>query len=342
MSTKYIKLNDVLKLENGQLYNDVELAYHTYGELNEDKSNVIWVCHALTANSDVFDWWKGLFGANDLFNPKDHFIICANIIGSHYGSFSPLSVNPSTKLPYFHDFPLITIRDMVQAHVKLANQLGIVKINTLIGGSLGGQQALEWSIFEPNKIDNLILLATNARHSSWGVAFNASQRLAIENDITWIEKNKTAGLDGLKVARSIALLSYRNANAYNLTQKNPLSAISYQKYQGEKLANRFNAFSYWYLSHAMDSHDLGRNKTSIENELAKIKANTLVLSIENDLLFPQSEQEFLVNYIPNVLHKIIPSHYGHDGFLIETEKIAHTIKQNYSFLNHQTISIKSA
>ncbi|MEO8795428.1 MAG: alpha/beta fold hydrolase, partial [Daejeonella sp.] len=171
--------------ENGQKLPGLQIAYNTYGQLNENRDNVIWVCHALTANSDVFDWWKGLFGENDLFNPDDHFIICANIISSPYGSTNPLSVNAETGLPYYLSFPDLTVRDLVNAHQILAKELKIEEIAVLIGGSLGGQQALEWSIIEPEKIKNLILVATNAFHSAWGIAFNESQRLAITADRTF-------------------------------------------------------------------------------------------------------------------------------------------------------------
>ena len=325
MSLRKISFKEPTILENGSLLSETEAAFHTFGNLNADKSNVVWVCHALTANSDVLDWWSGLFGENDLFNPKDYFIICANVLGSHYGSTSPLSINPLTNLPYFHDFPRFTIRDIVNQHIKLANYLGIEQIHTLIGGSLGGQQCLEWAIMEPNRIENLILVATNAVHSSWGVAFNESQRLAIENDISWAEKNESAGIQGMKIARSIALLSYRTAEIYNLSQKNPLDSKTYQTYQGDKLAKRFNAFSYWHLSHAMDSHNVGRNRNSVEEALKVIRANTLIISIEGDILFPPSDQEVIFKGIQNATKIMVPSKYGHDGFLIETQRISHEI-----------------
>lgn len=338
MTLQKVQFDSPLELENGSLLHNTEAAYHTFGTLNEDKSNVIWVCHALTANSDVFDWWQGLFGENQLLNPKDYFIICANVLGSHYGSTNPLSKNPTSDQPYFHDFPMITIRDMVKQHIRLANYLNIEKINTIIGGSLGGQQALEWSIMEPERIQNQVLIATNAAHSSWGVAFNESQRMAIENDISWTEKNELAGINGMKVARSIALLSYRTNKIYNKTQKNPLDAISYQRYQGEKLANRFNAFSYWYLSHAMDNHNVGNKRQSITNALKLIQAKTLVISIKNDLLFPPEDQLLLVENINNVKQEIIDSPYGHDGFLIETPALTNIIQTFLETSNNKVIT----
>lgn len=323
---------EAFQLENGQQLRNLEIAYHTYGKLNEQKNNVIWVCHALTANADVLDWWQGLFGPNALFNPNDHFIICANVLGSHYGTTNPLSTNPVNGLPYYLSFPQFTIRDIVAAHQILANHLGIDYIKVLIGGSLGGQQALEWSISEPNKIENLVLMATNAAHSPWGIAFNESQRLAITTDRTFFAHKPDGGNKGLKIARSIALLSYRTYSAYGNTQLESVNektdnfrASSYQNYQGEKLTNRFNAYSYYYLTKAMDSHNIGRNRNSIVDALKTVKANTLVIGIENDILFPLSEQKYLAEHIEDAQFYALQSDYGHDGFLIETDALTNVI-----------------
>ena len=320
------------KLENGKKLRGLNIAYQTYGKLNEAKDNVIWACHALTANADVLDWWKGLFGTKDLFNPEEHFIVCANVLGSHYGTTNPLQVNPVTGQPYYLAFPEFTIRDIVQAHQLLAKHLGVDQIKVLIGGSLGGQQAAEWSIMEPNKIDNLILVATNAQHSPWGIAFNESQRLAISTDRTFYAQQPDGGLKGLKAARSIALLSYRTYEAYNATQVESVNdktgdfrASSYQGYQGEKLCKRFNAYSYWYLSKAMDSHNVGRGRKSVVAALGSITARTLVIGVENDVLFPVTEQQFLSEHIKDATFRSIRSAYGHDGFLIETDQLTSII-----------------
>ena len=320
------------KLENGKRIRGLEIAYQTYGKLNAKKDNVIWACHALTANSDVLDWWKGLFGKNALFNPDEHFIVCANVLGSHYGSTSPLSINPVTGLPYYLAFPEFTIRDIVHGHQLLAAHLGIGSIKVLIGGSLGGQQAVEWAIIDNKAIENLVLVATNAAHSPWGIAFNESQRLAITSDRTFFAQQPNGGAKGLKAARSIALLSYRTYEAYNTTQLESVNdktdgfrASSYQNYQGEKLVNRFNAYSYYYLGKAMDSHNVGRGRKSIADALAEIKSNTVVIGIENDLLFPVSEQKFLADHITDAEFFSVKSAYGHDGFLIETNALTEII-----------------
>lgn len=320
------------KFESGKKFEGLEIGFHTYGKLNKDRDNVVWVCHALTANSDVFDWWKGLFGANDYFNPEEYFIVCANILGSNYGTTNPLSENPATGQPYYLSFPDITVRDMVNTHRLLADQLGINDIKILIGGSLGGQQALEWSIIEPNRIKNVILIATNARHSPWGIAFNESQRLAIAADRSFYANKPDGGSKGLKAARSIALLSYRSYKAYSITQQedndkktDDFKASSYQNYQGEKLVKRYNAYSYWYLTKVMDSHNVGRNRHGVDKALSLIKAKTLVIGIKSDVLFPIEEQQYLFNHIPKAAFAEFDSFYGHDGFLIETEVLTNII-----------------
>ncbi|MBL4651449.1 MAG: homoserine O-acetyltransferase [Flavobacteriales bacterium] len=329
-------------LESGKSLDSVELNYTTYGKLNPEKTNVVWVCHTLTGNSNPASWWGGLIGEERLFDPYDKFIICVNTLGSCYGSSGPLSVNPSTGNQYFSSFPQITIRDIVKSFELLRSHLGINSIETLIGGSLGGQQALEWAIVNPELIKNLVVVATNAKYSSWGIAFNESQRMAIECDETWGESSLRGGLKGLAVVRSIALLSYRNYRTYQKTQVDDnqktdnYSAASYQKYQGEKFVKRFNAYSYWLLSKAMDSHDVSRNRGSIKKALSKIKAETIVIGITTDALFPISESRTLVEGIENSELLIIDSDYGHDGFLIETATITKLLRERF---NRQTLTI---
>lgn len=332
MEKKYYHTDNV-ELELGGILKGFELEFFTFGKLNQNKTNVVWVTHALTANANAADWWKGLIGKNSFFNPEEYFIVCANIIGSCYGSTGPLSINSDTQTPYFHNFPTITVRDIVKTLDLLREHLKITKIDTLIGGSLGGQQALEWAIEKPELIKNLILLATNAKHSPWGIAFNQSQRLAIETDATWKSNNAFAGEEGLIAARSIALLSYRNYSTYTKTQTeidinktDYFKASSYQNYQGNKLKMRFNAFSYYLLTKVMDSHNVGRKRESVEKALNKIKARTLIIGISSDILFPTTEQKYLTENIKNAQYKEIDSLYGHDGFLLETEKITQQIK----------------
>jgi len=325
--------NEEFILENGTTLPSLEIAYHTYGKLNKAKNNVVWVCHALTANSHVFEWWKGLFGEKDYFNSNDYFIVCANNLGSCYGSTGPLTYNENSKAHLYSYFPAVTIRDMVNAHDVLRQHLDIHKIHTLIGGSQGGQQALEWNVKEPGLFENLILIATNAKHSAWGIALNESQRLAIKADRTYFSNAPEGGSKGLAAARAIALLSYRGYHTYNSTQSettndkaDDFAAASYQRYQGEKLVQRFNAYSYVALSKAMDSHNVGRNRISVEASLLRITANTLVIGLTTDILFPVSEQRFIAKHINQSVYEEIYSAYGHDGFLIETTKLTEKIK----------------
>lgn len=325
-------------LESGKTLADFHLAYTTYGTLNKTCDNAVWVFHALTANSDPAEWWYGLVGEKCLLNPDDYFIICVNMPGSCYGSLSPLDTNPQTGTPYYHQFPVFTTRDMIRAYQHVKNHLRISKIYIGIGGSMGGQQLLEWAIEEPELFQNIILIATNAQHSPWGIAFNASQRFCIEQDNTWKEQHPAAGLTGMKTARSVALLSYRNYHTYSMAQHGTSAATkdlsideqifnaeTYQHYQGEKLAKRFNAFSYYFLSKGMDAHDVGRGRGTVDVALKKVQANSLVISIRSDILFPPEEGCFLANHIPRATFHLIDSPYGHDGFLLEFEQLTTAI-----------------
>lgn len=327
-----------LALESGKSINDFPLAYTTIGELNQEKDNVIWIFHAMTANSDPSDWWNGMVGEGKFFNPDQYFIICVNMPGSHYGSVCPLTTNPNNNLPYYHEFPFFTPLDMTRAYDQLRKYLGIEKILLGIGGSMGGQQLLAWACEQPSLFKFIVPIATNAFHSPWGKAFNASQRMCIETDPTWKEQSPSAGMEGMKVARSVALISYRTYDTYDKTQQDDDKVIeftrseSYQKYQGEKLAKRFNALSYYMLTKSMDSHHLGRGNIEAEERLSNIQAKTLVIGISSDILYPLNEQQFIVDHIPGAKLEILDSFYGHDGFLLENEKLT-TILTN--LLNQQ-------
>lgn len=319
-------------LESGITIPQYQLAYTSYGTLNASGDNVVWVFHALTANSDAMDWWPGLAGEGKLLDPARYFIICVNIPGGCYGSIGPLDLNAATQRPWFHEFPLFTTRDIIRAYQPLRDLLGIKRIHIGIGGSMGGQQLLEWAIEEPSHFQHVVLLATNAVHSAWGRAFNATQRHAIEADITWKESQAGAGMDGMMVARGMALISYRNYNTYAMGQSETcddntdhFKAESYQRYQGLKLSRRFNAFSYYFLSKSMDAHNVGRGRGGVSSALNRVKAKTLVISISSDILFPPGEQEFIAEHIPGAIYQVIDSAYGHDGFLLEYDQISTAI-----------------
>ncbi len=334
METNYLYNNKAFVLESGEKLSGFTLAYTTLGKRNQDDSNIVWICHALTANSDPSEWWEELVGPGKTVDTNQYFVVCANVLGGCYGSTGPLSINSLTNAPYFHEFPRLTTRDLANAHEQLRNHLGIEKIALGIGGSLGGQQLLEWNVTHPDRFQNLILLATNAVHSAFGIAFNETQRMAIELDSSWKNNSPNAGLNGLETARAIALLSYRSYGSYQLSQtdldinkRDFFKASSYQRYQGYKLRNRFNAFSYFLLSKTMDTHNLGRNRSSIEQALKQITAKTLIIGISSDLLFPVSEQAYLERNIEDSNLVVIGSNFGHDGFLTETKKLSQHFEQ---------------
>ncbi|NLA15619.1 MAG: alpha/beta fold hydrolase [Bacteroidales bacterium] len=343
-------------LEGGSVLPGIRVRYHCSPGSHHNR-RVIWICHALTANSNPCDWWPTLVGKGKFFDPFREFIICANVIGSCYGSTQPDGP----------DFPLITIRDMVQAHELLRRELGIEEIHLLIGGSSGGFQAVEWAVSNPSLIKNLCLIACSARISPWATALNESQRMALLADSTFANGNSSAadgssttassdkaadgssssktangaGRQGLAAARSIALLSYRSYEGYCQTQaeacNNVLTATracSYQQYQGEKLANRFCAYSYYVLTRSLDSHNVGRGRSSVEKALSQIAARTLCIGIDSDLLFPLSEIDFMARHIPEARKEVITSDFGHDGFLLEYEQITSSLCK---FLNLEEV-----
>jgi homoserine O-acetyltransferase len=331
---KTLKYNQQYNTETGYSLPAVDIAYDTWGKLNSDADNVIWICHALTANSDVESWWPGMVGKGLLFDPDRYFIVCANVLGSCYGSTGPASVNPETGKPWLRDFPLITVRDLVNVHEILRNYLGIKKIHTIIGASIGGYQALEYSIMFPELIQKLILLASGAKQTPWALAFSESMRLSMEADQSFMLNDPEGGKKGLKAARSIALISYRTIAAYNQSQKeeddNKLTsfkAATYQAYQGDKLVKRFNPYSYWCLTCLSDTHNIGRGRGGVINALKKIETEVLCVGIKSDLLFPTEEQKFIAANIKNAEYIEIDSFYGHDGFLIETGIVTDVVRK---------------
>jgi homoserine O-acetyltransferase len=330
---KVLKHSKPFTTEEGALFKELEIAYDTWGTLNSKGDNVIWVCHALTANSDVGTWWPGMTGRGLAFDTDKYFIVCANILGSCYGTTGPLSVNPETGKPWFNDFPVITIRDIVNLHEVLRAHLGIKKIHIIIGSSIGGYQALEYSIMYPDMIEKLVFIASSAKQSPWAIAFNESQRMSIEADPTFFGNDPEGGKKGLKAARSIALLSYRTSYAYNKTQAEEsdektgsYKASSYQAYQGDKLVKRFNPWTYYRLTQLSDSHNVGRGRGGVEKALKLVKAETLCIGIRSDILYPPDEQKSVAAGVAKGSYAEIDSFFGHDGFLIETGQVTELIK----------------
>lgn len=328
-----LKYNHAFKTETGAELPEIEIAYNTWGKLNGKGDNVIWICHALTANSDVESWWPGMVGSGLLFDADKFFIVCANVLGGCYGTTGPATVNKLTGKPWLRDFPFITIRDLVNVHEILRKHLQIKKIHTIIGASIGGYQALEYSIMFPDLIERLVVLASGAKQTPWALAFSESMRLAMEADQTFVAGEPEGGRKGLKAARSIALISYRTMNAYNKTQNEDddekltsFKASSYQAYQGEKLVKRFNPYSYWCLTNLSDTHNLGRKRGGVTNALNSIKADVICVGIKSDMLFPTDDQKFIATHAKKAEYVEMDSFYGHDGFLIETEKVTDIIR----------------
>ncbi|MEG1554455.1 MAG: homoserine O-acetyltransferase [Rikenellaceae bacterium] len=321
-------------LECGEVLKGVTIAYTSYGAISPSRDNIIWVCHALTASSEVAEWWPHTVEKGRFLDPDKYFVICANILGSPYGSTSPLSINAATGEPYYDTFPLVTVRDMVAAHKLLASHLNIKRVKMLIGSSLGGFQALEWIVSEPDFAETAVLIATSAKAEPWAIAFSESQRMALLTDPTFGEKNCSAGAHGLATARSIAMLSYRGQRAYDHSQEEDVSKIddfraaSYQRYQGEKLVKRFNAYSYYSLTKSHDSHDVGRDRGGLSDALSRVKARCTIISVSSDILFPSCGHMVLYNRIKNSKMYVIDSNFGHDGFLVESDKLNLIIKKH--------------
>lgn len=324
-----------LELESGEKLKGFELTYTTQGHLTTAKDNVVWVIHALTGDANVQDWWGGLVGEDKFYDPAKHFIICANLLGSCYGSTNPLSTNPDSGNPYYYDFPSLTTRDLAKSLEALRIHLGISKIHTLIGGSLGGQVALEWAYLLGRQVKNTIILASNAKASPWIIGFNESQRMAIEADSTWGELHPEAGKKGLEAARAIAMISYRHPQDFAIKQSDQEEKLdnfrisSYLRYQGQKLAKRFNAYTYWVLSKAMDSHDIGRGRGGTEKVLSEIKSKILAIGVDRDLLFLKEESQFIVQFAKKGSYREIQSTLGHDAFLIEYEQLQYILSSFY-------------
>ncbi|MBK6263792.1 alpha/beta fold hydrolase [Marivirga sp. S37H4] len=326
------KLPESFQLLNGGALSKASLYYEISGELSPAKE-VVWVCHAFTGSATVKEWWPSLFKENGGFiDLNKHVLICANMLGSCYGSTGPLSINPDTEEAYNDNFPELHNRDVINAFIDLRKALNIKSIDYLIGGSLGGQQVLEWSIMESVVIRRQIIIASNARHSAWGIAYNDLQRRAIQlagKDLKLME-------EALSLARGIAMLSYRSYQDFEAQQSgkgesNELKAVTYLKYQGAKFHKRFNPDSYQILSKMMDAHDISFDREgNDETILEKVLTETLCIGIDSDQLFPIQEQIYLSSKIPNSSFETIISDKGHDAFLLEGNLISSFIYKKFN------------
>lgn len=311
------------RLRQGKQLEDTVARVSIYGNPLPDGSNVIWIIHALTANSRVHEWWPGMLGSSGAFDLDTDAVVCVNNLGSCYGSSGPASVNPENGLTWGPDFPEFSIRDMAEFLELVKRSFGWGSLKAVIGASMGGQIALQWVLDRRDLTDKLVLIASNAEHSSWGRAWNESQRMALEADPCWGKPWLGSPQNGLKAARAMALLSYRTYEGYQLSQNDPLGQkpLSYQRYQGEKLANRFDPYSYFRLTQAMDSHCIAKDAVTKEYMLQHLKATTMIFTMEKDLLFPFREQQYLYEHITESTLHVIHTRYGHDGFLTEIEQI---------------------
>lgn len=323
---KILKIKELV-LESNERITDLSLAYQTFGNLNEDKSNVVWVFHAISGDSNVLSWWSGLFGEGKIYDPQDHFIICANCIGSPFGSSHPKNSS----------FPQFTIRDQVKAYLKLSNHLNIHAIHTIIGGSFGGYQALEFAYSFKGEIDHMILLASSARESAWGIAVHEAQRMALEADASFGQLG--GGFAGLKAARALGVLTYRTSEKLiedqtdDTNQFDGNKASDYMKYQGNKFSKSFDSLCLHFLTKCIDSHNIGRKRGGELKALQKITIPSLIIGFKSDLLVPIQTQRFLANHLPKASFTEIDSTYGHDGFLMEFDKITKSINTFYKNSN---------
>lgn len=310
-------------LESGGVLPGITIAYRTYGTLSASCDNVVWVCHSLTANSDAMAWWSGVVGPGAVIDTSTLFVVCANVIGSCYGSTPAVG----------YEFPLVSIRDQVRAFIELRKHLGVDDIKMLIGGSMGGQHVLEWVLLEPDVVKCIVPIATGAKQSPWATAFNSAQRFAIQSDPTFYSEMPNAGATGLVAARAIGMISYRTPLMYNLKQESLDERLegfpveSYLRHQGLKLTSRFSAHSYFALTRSMDTHDVGRGRASTGSALRSIRARCLAIGIDSDILFPEAEQQFIADMIPGARYRRLSSPTGHDAFLTDQRQLSTIIRQ---------------
>ncbi len=333
--TQFLDVPDPLPLENGAVLHGVRIAYRTWGDIANAADHAILICHALTGSADVEAWWPGIIGTGRTFDPERDFVVCANILGSCYGTSGPLSLKPGTGERYRADFPRISVRDMVELERLLLDQLGVYRVELVTGPSLGGMQALEWALMYPDRVESVVPIGVGGQHSPWCIGISEAQRAAIAADPDWCGgyySDDRPPERGLAAARMMAVCTYRSWASFNerfgRAQRGTdvFEVQSYLRHQGEKINQRFDANAYVTLTHAMHTHDLARGRGVYPDILAAIEQPALVVSVSSDALYPPAEQRLLADYMPNADYAVLESVHGHDGFLIETEALGALIQ----------------
>lgn len=333
-----ITIKERFDFELGGSVSEVPIAYTTYGELNSDRSNVIMVCHGLTANSDVMDWWSGIYGIGKPLDPDRYFIICINNLGSPYGTISPATISPETGRRYGMDFPKYTTRDAARVHLMLLDYLKIDSILLTISGSCGGNISQEIAYLVGDRIQNLALVCCSPQEMPWAIGIHEGQRMAMRGDATLYDDSPQAGQAGMRSSRAFALSFYRTPELFNLRQAedtdekvDDFKVSSYFRYQGDKFVERYDAQCYYQQLDFLDTHNMARGRDSMATALGQIKAKTLCIGLSSDLLAPVSEQKRLAKFIPDAKYVEIETICGHDGFLIETEKLTEILFSYFPF-----------
>lgn len=328
--THFLTLPYPVILESGTGLPQVTVAYRTWGRLNAAGDNAVLVCHALTGSAEADRWWAGLIGPGKALDPARDFIVCSNVLGSCYGSTGPTSLSPFTGKRYGAEFPRVTVRDLVQVQAQLLDALGAEELALVLGGSLGGMQALEWAALYPQRVQALAALSVGAAQSPWCIGLSEAQRHAIYSDARW----HGGGYDpldpptgGLAAARMMALCSYRHPGEFagrfgrETDATGSFQVQRYLRHQGAKFVQRFDANAYVTLTRIMDSHDLGRDRGGVEAALAAIEAPALIVGCASDVLYLPEEQRQLAAHLPRAELAWLDSPHGHDAFLIETEEL---------------------
>lgn len=345
-----------LILDSGQSLPTIDIAYETCGELSKTKDNVILICHALSGDANVVEsiqngepipgWWDGFVGPQCPIDTNRYFVICTNVLGGCKGSTGPGSICPSTGKPYGLDFPVITIRDMVRVQAQLIRHLGISEIQLVIGGSMGGMQALEWAITFPDMVKACVSIAAAGRLSPQALAFDAVGRYAITSDPAWHGGNYGADgpESGLAVARMIGHITYLSDESMNSKFGRRLQVIddygyafnsefqveSYLEHQGNKFVERFDANSYLYLTKAISYFDLDKTYGSLSQAFATTHAQFLIVSIESDWLYPPKQSQAIANTLMRLNKPVtyceIDSDCGHDAFLVDFDKLGNIVQ----------------